>query len=242
MRLLKRRSSKPEPVAAAPGRARLAGGIRRRRRRARAGDRAPRRPRRDPGSQRRLLWLRHLAGIRMLEAAPGGARHAEPDVDALPEADGLPEIAAADVTPELLRAGILRDGCAARARPGRPRRRARARRDDRPRLRRARRAPSPAGAAADGYYEEFLPQPPFEPYIGRDWIKAGGGVLAADSPVLSAKMIELFRGARVPGARAGLPRRAGRDLGREDDAAQGDRATCPAPGTRTARSWARCGR
>ena len=110
MRLLKRRSSKPEPVAAAPAAPASREGF--------DGDdaalaqeieRLVATP--DPGSQRRLLWLRHLAGIRMLEAAPGGARHAEPDADALPEADGLPEIAAADVTPELLRAGILRDGC-----------------------------------------------------------------------------------------------------------------------------------
>ena len=97
-------------------------------------------------------------------------------------------------------------------------------------------------AAADGFYEEFLPEPPFEPYVGRDWIKAGGGMLAADSPALSAQMIELFGARGVPGARRGLPRRAGRDLRREDHAAQGHAATCPAPGTRTARSWARCAR
>ena len=196
MRLLKRRSSKPEPVAAAPAAPASREGF--------DGDdaalaqeieRLVATP--DPGSQRRLLWLRHLAGIRMLEAAPGGARHAEPDADALPEADGLPEIAAADVTPELLRAGILRDGCVlVRGLVDRDAALELAAMIDRGFAERA--ALEGGGSAADGFYEEFIPQPPFEPYIGRDWIKAGGGVLAADSPALSAKMIELFRSARVP--------------------------------------------
>jgi hypothetical protein len=133
----------------------------------------------------------------MLDAAPAVARHAEPHDDALADAEGLPEIAAADVTPGLLRAGILRDGALlVRGLVGR---------DDALELAAmidrgfAEREAAESGArAADGYYEEFIPQPPFAPYIGRDWIKAGGGVLAADSPVLSAKMIELFRSARVP--------------------------------------------
>jgi len=195
MRLLKRWSSKPEPVAAAPAApvsregfdgddAALAAEIERL-----AGAT-------DPAEQRRLLWLRHLAGIRMLEAAPGGARHAEPDEDALPEADGLPEIAAADLTPELLRAGILRDGALlVRGLVDRDAALELAELIDRGFAERA--TDEQGGTAADGFYEEFIPQPPFEPYVGRDWIAAGGGVLAADSPVLCARMIELFRAARV---------------------------------------------
>ena len=196
IRLLKRRTSKAGPVAATPAApvrregfdgddAALAREIERL-----AGDT-------DPAARRRLLWLRHLAGIRMLRAAPGGARHVEPDAGALPEADGLPEIAAADVTPELLRAGILRDGALLV--------RGLVDRDDALELAAmidrgfAERDAEEAGdRAADGFYEELVPEPPYEKYVGRDWIKAGGGMLAADSPMLCARMVELFGAARVP--------------------------------------------
>ena len=46
-----------------------------------------------------------------MDGAPPDPAFAEPAADRLPEADGLPDIAPADLTPELLRAGILRDGC-----------------------------------------------------------------------------------------------------------------------------------
>src|SRR4051812_15330158 len=68
---------------------------------------------RDPERDRRLLRLRHLAGIRRVDAAPAEPRHAEPDESGLPPAaDGLPELAPEQLTPGLLRAAILRDGCA----------------------------------------------------------------------------------------------------------------------------------
>ena len=57
------------------------------------------------------MRLRHLAGVRLLVENGDSPQHPEPAFDALPEADVLPEIRAEDVTPELLRAGILRDGC-----------------------------------------------------------------------------------------------------------------------------------
>src|SRR3712207_5927260 len=65
---------------------------------------------RDPAKERRLLDLRHLAGVRMLEDAGRSPDHPEPDFDALPDSEGLPDIPAGQATPELLRAGILRDG------------------------------------------------------------------------------------------------------------------------------------
>jgi hypothetical protein len=67
----------------------------------------------DRAAGRRLLELRHALGIRLLDAAAGTApAHPEPDAAALPPYDGaLPELAAAAVTPGLLRAAILRDGC-----------------------------------------------------------------------------------------------------------------------------------
>lgn len=152
------------------------------------------RSRRDPDTERRLLRLRHLAGISLLGGDGRTPEHPAADQAALPDADGLPDIAAEDVTPELLRAGILRDGCllvrgltdrdAALGFAGQIERafEERDRADD---------------GAAEGYYEEFEPEPAFAPPI-RDWIKEGGGVLAADSPLLSFEMMELFDRAGVP--------------------------------------------
>src|SRR5918999_3826425 len=65
----------------------------------------------DRETERWLLRLRHIAGRRALEAPPADPRHPEPDRERLPDAGGLPELAPAEVTPGLLRAGILRDGC-----------------------------------------------------------------------------------------------------------------------------------
>jgi hypothetical protein len=152
---------------------------------------------RDPATEREVLRLRHVAGIRLMDEAPGGAAFAEPAFDRLPEADALPEIAAKDLDPELLRAGILRDGCllvrglvprdAALTFAGHIER-AFAERD---------------GGAAAGWYEEFEPDARFNPIDNRPWIKEGGGVLAIDSPTLSFEMLELFASAGVPELVAG---------------------------------------
>ena len=61
--------------------------------------------------ERMLLHLRNQLGIRLLDAEPTDPGYADPDFDALPDQGGLPEIEPADLTPGLLRAGILRDGC-----------------------------------------------------------------------------------------------------------------------------------
>jgi hypothetical protein len=150
----------------------------------------------DRATERRLLRLRHELGVRLLAGTAGAPAYPEPDFGRLPGADGLPEIAAADVTPELLRAGILRDGCLlVRGLADRDAALAFAGLIDRCFAERER---FDAGdTAADGYYEEFRPEPPFSPFVARDWIKDGGGVLAADSPLLSFEMIELFRAAGV---------------------------------------------
>ena len=157
-----------------------------------------------------MLRLRHLAGM-----PPAGRRPPSPSIpgrrtpSACPRPTALPEIAPADLTPELLRAGILRDGCLLVR--GLVDREAalRVRRPDRPR--RSRSASGGDGGPAPGYYEEFEParrasaRSPSAP-----WIKEGGGVLAADSPMLSFEMLELFARAGLPQLVGGLPRRAGR--------------------------------
>ncbi len=154
---------------------------------------------RDRETERRLLWLRHLAGLRLLDAAAGTApAHPEPDRAALPEAGELPEIARADVTPGLLRAGILRDGCLlVRGLVDRDDALALAHQIDRAFEERDRQ--DGGGTAAAGYYEEFRPHARFGDVGARPWIKEGGGVLAVDSPMLTFEMMELFRAAGVPG-------------------------------------------
>ncbi len=147
--------------------------------------------------ERRLVGLRHLAGIRLMDSARPDPVHPEPDFGRLPEADGLPEIAAADVTPELLRAGILRDGCLlVRGLVGRDEAVRFAHQIDRAfEVRDRHDAGEPS---VEGYYEEFTPDPRFNAELGRSWVKEGGGVLASDSPMLSFEMMEMFRAAGVP--------------------------------------------
>ncbi len=154
---------------------------------------------RDPDTEREVLRLRHLAGIRLMESAPAAPAFAEPASDRLPEADGLPDIEAAELTPELLRAGILRDGSLL-VRGLVPREAAEAFADH---IERTFAERERGEDAAPGWYEEFEPHPRFGPIDERPWIKAGGGVLAIDSPTLSFEMLELFESAGVPRLVAG---------------------------------------
>ena len=148
----------------------------------------------DPETEREVLRLRHLAGIRLMDGAPPDPAFAEPAADRLPEADGLPDIAPADLTPELLRAGILRDGCLL-VRGLVPREAAEAFANG---IERSFEEREQGDAAAPGWYEEFEPHSRFGPVNERPWIKEGGGVLAIDSPTLSFEMLELFESAGVP--------------------------------------------
>jgi Phytanoyl-CoA dioxygenase (PhyH) len=158
---------------------------------------AENRARPDRATERRLLRLRHVAGARMLDAAGERPDHAAPDAARLPA--GLPEIAPADLTPGLLRAAVLRDGCLlVRGLVPRDDALAFAGLIDRAFAERERGA-----QAAAGYYEEFEPHPRFNPVSERPWIKEGGGVLAADSPLLTFRMLELFRAAGLPELVAG---------------------------------------
>jgi Phytanoyl-CoA dioxygenase (PhyH) len=146
----------------------------------------------DRATERRLLRLRHQAGVRLLQANGHRPEHPEPDFASLPEADGLPEISRQDVTPELLRAAILRDGCLL----------VRGLVDREDALRIAAEidrsfAARDGAAERDGYFEEFVPDAPFEIAV-RPWIHEGGGVLAVDAPSVTFSMFKLFESAGVP--------------------------------------------
>ena len=147
---------------------------------------------RDIDTERRILDLRHRAALELVGAGRRG-EFPESSGVALAAADPLPELRRGDVTAELLRAGIMRDGCVlVRGLVDRDRALAFAQEIDRAFAERD------GGQAAEGYYEEFVPQPPHETVLARDFVRAGGGLLAADAPKLSFQMHELF-------AEAGLP-------------------------------------
>lgn len=109
----------------------------------------------------------------------------------------MPEIAPAELTPGLLRAGILGDGCLlVRGLVGREEALELAAEIDRAF---AERAVFDAGRdPAAGYYEEFAPGTPFEVAVRR-WVKQGGGILAADSPELASNLLDLFEAAGLCG-------------------------------------------
>jgi hypothetical protein len=144
---------------------------------------------------RRLLKLRHHAGAGLLE--PGLVpEFAAPDSAGLASGDPIPEITASELTPGLLRAGILRDGCLL-VRGLVPSERARSFATHIDRAYAARSRLAGGRRAAPGLYEEFEPEERFGPVVGRSWIEQGGGLLAADSPSLSFEMFELFAAAGV---------------------------------------------
>ena len=155
------------------------------------------RARPDRATERRLLWLRHVAGARAIDSPPATLpEYARAELDRLPLGDPLPEFPAADVTPGLLRAGILRDGCLlVRGFVARYAALGFAERIDQLFAERERHASGQP--VDDGLYEEFKPQPRFDDVVARPWIKDGGGVLAADSPRLSFELLELFGAAGI---------------------------------------------
>ena len=151
----------------------------------------------DPEAQRRVLALCHQAGLALLAQAPVAPRFAEPEAGRLPAGDPLPEVPATHLTPGLIRAGILRDGCLlVRGLVDRGRALGMAEEIDRAFAQRERHE---AGKGIKpGYYEEFQPEPGAGEPVVRGWIKQGGGLLAADAPRLHFEMTQMFQTARLP--------------------------------------------
>jgi Phytanoyl-CoA dioxygenase (PhyH) len=148
-------------------------------------------------NEQELIRLRHIGGIRRMDAADPTPEFVAPDTAALPSGPGLPEIDGKDVTAGLLRAGILRDGCLLiRGLVNREQALAMADGIDRGFAERERILAEESGD--DDYYEEFGPHPRFNQDVGRPWVREGGGLLASDSPLLSFQMTELFREGRIP--------------------------------------------
>lgn len=154
------------------------------------------RERRDLDRDRRVLRLRHLAGIRLLDRAPADPDYAAPSFNSLPDGSSPPEVAPGDLTPELLRAAILRHGCLL-VRGLVDADEALGVAEDIDRAFEARSALTSGGSAPGGYYEEFALEPPFQAPV-RPWIEEGGGVLAVDSPKLMFDMLDALKKVAFP--------------------------------------------
>jgi hypothetical protein len=146
----------------------------------------------DGERERRLVELRHVAGIALLEQADGDPRFPEPAFDRLPDRNGeLAGVAPEDLTPELVRAGILRDGCVLiRGLVDRDEALELAGEIDR--AFDARDAVQEGREGDPALYNEFLPDPRFRESLGREWIAGGGGLWAADSPHVLFRMLDTF--------------------------------------------------
>lgn len=154
------------------------------------------RERRDLELDRRILRLRHLVGIDRLTRPAADADYAAPAFESLPDGAALPEVAASELTPELVRAAILRRGCLlVRGLLGREEALGLA--DGIERAFRGRDVLEAGGPAPDGDYEEFALEPRFGELSERPWIKVAGGVLAVDVPKVSFDMLEAFERAAL---------------------------------------------
>jgi hypothetical protein len=152
----------------------------------------------DPEAERErtLLHLRNLLAIRRLDNGGVDLGHPEPDYSRLPDRP-LVEIEPADLTPGVLRGGILTGGCVlVRGLVDRGEAEQLAKEIDRCFVERAR---HDADRSFDQrYYVPFEHDPRRGVRLLREWIKEGGGVLAVDSPLLSFQLGEALGEAGLP--------------------------------------------
>jgi hypothetical protein len=153
------------------------------------------RERRDPEIERRVLQLRHEAGLRVAGSPLAEPPHEpEPRFDLLPDGAGVPEVAPAELNPELLRAAILSKGSLLVRGLLEP--------DDAIGLAReielafqAWETKEAGGSPPGGYYDEFQPNPPFNLAAERGWVSDAAGIWGADSPKVMVEVLEAFEGA-----------------------------------------------
>jgi hypothetical protein len=152
---------------------------------------------RDPELERQLLKLRFYAGKELCRRATNTPEDPAADLGLLEGVEGLPEITADKLTPELLRAAIMgRGALLVRGLVGS---------DDASRLVEemdrafeARQADSNGGSKREGYYEKWSPEPTRYKYMGRGFVNEGG-LHPADSPRVWFEMLEAFGRAGIQG-------------------------------------------
>jgi hypothetical protein len=151
---------------------------------------AERRGSHDPEVDRELLALRHRAGLALLERHVD-AKYPAPDFDALETGTGVPEVGPTELSPELVRAAILRHGCLL-VRGLIDTEEAEHLRDEMDRAFAAREE----GDNSSGYFEWFVPDPRYdlgEPTAG--WKSHPEALSVADSPRLAAELFDIYEGA-----------------------------------------------
>jgi hypothetical protein len=146
----------------------------------------------DPENERRILRLRHRAGARLAADSGPDAERASPHDALLSNGSPLPETTAGQLSPELVRAAILRHGSLCvrglldRAQATRLAGEVEAAFEARSALATGRRAPK-------GYYEEFVADAPFEvDEHRRGWVSDAGGIWGADSPRVMFEVLDAF--------------------------------------------------
>ncbi len=156
---------------------------------------------RDPDAERRLLRLRHLAGVRLTDKVESQASYPTPNFDRVPEGPQLPEFQPSDLSPSVLRAAILRYGCMlVRGLVDTDEATRFANKIDHAFKERA--VDATGRETTPGYYEPFQFAGPYRT-PARSWIEKGGALLAIDSPTLAFDLMELFAAGRVPELVAG---------------------------------------
>lgn len=142
----------------------------------------------NPSTARRILRLRHLAGIAMLDSPirNGSPSEAAPG-DAFAGAD-FPSVSGREATAELLRAAILSHGALVIRGLIEPEQAARLRAESE----RVFEARDGEPSEADGLYEEFEPDPRFGSLFERGWVAKGGVIWLADVPSLAVETLDVY--------------------------------------------------
>jgi len=142
--------------------------------------------------ERRLLSLRHAAALKLIGERRGRPEYPTPALGAIPNGSGLPEFAPRDLSPELTRAAILRDGCVL-VRGLVARDEASHLREEIDRAFNAREAYRSGEAAPGPYYEGFVPDSRFD--LGPDRFVAGdaSNLWGPDSPRVMEELFAAFR-------------------------------------------------
>jgi len=152
------------------------------------------RERRDPELERRILKLRHVKGIGLVQAANGGGTLAAGDAPEI-GSSGLAELDPAELSPELVRGAILGHGCAL-VRGLISREEAESLAEGIDRVFDARDEHGVDGRDPGGYYEAFEAEPPYG-IMERSFVADAGDAFAGDSPRMMFETLEAFERARL---------------------------------------------
>ncbi len=149
----------------------------------------------DPAAEKRIVQLRHEAFAQLDRTAPERSPDTEPVVDELPRPDGLPEIAASELSSDAVRDGILGGGSLVirglldSERAGRMR----AGIDETFAARDAHLDERPLSETAP-WFDPFAPGPdyPLDPAQWNRMEKGGHAVWAPDSPRMMFELLDAF--------------------------------------------------